>query len=867
MFDKILIANRGEIACRVARTARRMGIRTVAVYSDADAQRAARRGVRRGVSARPAAAARELSRRRRDHRHREEDRRAGDPSRLRLPVRERALRGGVRAGRHRVHRPAADGDRGDGLQVGGEADHGRREGPARSRLPRRRPGSRRCSRAKPPRSAIPVLIKATAGGGGKGMKIVERARRIRRRARLGAARGAVVVRRRPRAAREIPDRAAPHRDPGVRRHARQRRVPVRARLLGPAPPPEGAGGGARAGHEARAAPRDGRGGGRGGEGDRLRRRRHGRVHRRRHVRPRRHVLLHGDEHAAAGRASGHRDDHRAATWSNGSCASRPASRCRKRQDELAIDGHAIEARIYAEDPERGFLPSIGRLVHLALPPTGAEVRVDTGVRAGDEITPYYDPMIAKLIVHGEDRAAALRRLAEALAAYEIVGVATNVAFLAARRRARGVRDRPGRHRPHRPPPRGAVPAATAACPTTRLPPPRSPRSRPSSSRAARRRSGRAIPTRRGTPSTRGGRAAMGTRSRLRSPMARTGARVSVRGDGTPWRLALPSGEIAATFAASGRRLDIVTGGAEFHATVVPHGEERHVFCRGAHRKLVLVDPLAHAGEEEAHGGHLTAPMSGTVVAVLVKAGDKVARGAPLVILEAMKMEHTIAAPAAGVVAAVNYRAGDRVSEGADLVDHRRPVGRPSAMHVVVTLSAAEAQPWMDLFRDALPPGARVLRREPGQPVRDPEPPADYVVLAEPCRVVFDAQPSPKAMFTAAPASAIFCGCPPCHATCRWSASRTREWRGRCPATCSPRRCGSRSGWTRTQGSSARRAGSSSGNGHRPPSAPACSASASLAARSHARWSARASRCAAMRRRTGASMASNASPAATASALS
>ena len=101
----------------------------------------------------------------------------------------------------------------------------------------------------------------------------------------------------------------------------------------------------------------------------------------------------------------------------------------KRQDELTLRGHAIEARIYAEDPDRGFLPSIGTLAHLRAPVEGPAVRVDTGVRAGDTITPYYDPMIAKLIVHGEDRSAALRRLVEALAEYEIVGVATNVAFL------------------------------------------------------------------------------------------------------------------------------------------------------------------------------------------------------------------------------------------------------------------------------------------------------------------------------------------------------------------------------------------------------------------------------------------------------
>ena len=175
MFDKILIANRGEIACRVARTARRMGIRTVAVYSDADAD------------ALHVAAC-------------DEAYRLGPP-----PPRESYLDGeaiiaiakrtgaqaihpgygflsenegfaaALRARGPRVHRPAAGGDRGDGLEVGGQEHHGQGRRAARARLPRRRPGRRRCSRARRRRSAIPVLIKATAGGGGKGMKIVERA--------------------------------------------------------------------------------------------------------------------------------------------------------------------------------------------------------------------------------------------------------------------------------------------------------------------------------------------------------------------------------------------------------------------------------------------------------------------------------------------------------------------------------------------------------------------------------------------------------------------------------------------------------------------------------------------------------------------
>ena len=97
--------------------------------------------------------------------------------------------------------------------------------------------------------------------------------------------------------------------------------------------------------------------------------------------------------------------------------------------ELAIAGHAIEARIYAEDPARDFLPSIGKLEHLVAPEASATVRVDTGVRAGDEITPFYDPMIAKLIVHGDTRGEAIARMRAALAQYQIVGVRTNVEFL------------------------------------------------------------------------------------------------------------------------------------------------------------------------------------------------------------------------------------------------------------------------------------------------------------------------------------------------------------------------------------------------------------------------------------------------------
>ena len=341
-----------------------------------------------------------------------------------------------------------------------------------------------------------------------------------------------------------------------------------------------------------------------------------------------------------------------------------------RQDALSISGHAIEARIYAEDPERGFLPSIGRITHMRPPPAAPGVRIDTGVRAGDEISSYYDPMIAKLVAHAGDRPAAVRKLAVALASFQVVGVTTNIAFLgrilAQGAFASGEVDTGliARHEDALFPPPVPVPATvlTAAAVAEAL----------------------AIADR---PS----RAAPGDAADPYSPWRRTdawwlnsqrhalrfefddGTRshvVSVRRSADAWLVTLPTGEIqsAVVVRRSDGTMALKLGDGEFEATVVPHGEERHVFAACGHSRLRLVDRLAHAGEEETPEGHLRAPMSGTVVAVMVAAGARVAKGAGLIVLEAMKMEHTIIAPGPGVIAAVHFGVGDRVLEGADLVD-------------------------------------------------------------------------------------------------------------------------------------------------------------------------------------------------------
>jgi 3-methylcrotonyl-CoA carboxylase alpha subunit len=339
----------------------------------------------------------------------------------------------------------------------------------------------------------------------------------------------------------------------------------------------------------------------------------------------------------------------------------------RRQDEVAIAGHAIEARIYAEDPDRGFLPSTGRIAYLGSPPPSKHVRIDSGVRGGDEISRFYDPMLAKLVASGADRPEALRRLADALAQYRVVGVTTNVAFLQrliahpAFADARLDTGLIARHQsdlfPPVTPPSATTLAVAALAEISRL-------------------RGAAAAAAASSPDPYGPWHAIegwwlnsdDHPIRLTYAFDDDEYEVDVRAAGGAWMAAVLGKSMSASVTAAGESLAVVIDGVHMAAQVVAVGDERHVFCGGEEHRLRLVDPLAHAGEEPRQGGHLTAPMSGAIVAVLVKAGDTVARGAPLLILEAMKMEHTIVAPTAGIVSAIHYRQGDQVPEGADLID-------------------------------------------------------------------------------------------------------------------------------------------------------------------------------------------------------
>ena len=338
-----------------------------------------------------------------------------------------------------------------------------------------------------------------------------------------------------------------------------------------------------------------------------------------------------------------------------------------RQDQLTRRGHAFEARLYAEDPQRDFLPAIGKLVRLRPPAESDHVRVDTGVREGDSVTMYYDPMIAKLIVWDEDRDSALRRLRVALAEYEVVGVTTNVGFLGAiagHPAFKAVEIDTGfieRHRADLLPPPAPVPdrALAAAALSVLL------KRREEAQAALRARSDRYSPW----LLANGWRLNEENHYDLRLMDGDTAREVTLHFRADGYEVAVDGGKpmpVTGVSLADGL-LTATLGGMRTRATVVQQGLDITVLIDGAVSRLTLDDPSARAAEQEGGSGRLTAPMPGTVVRVLVEAGQSVEAGAPLMLLEAMKMEHTIKAPAAGTVSAVNFAAGDQVSEGVDLL--------------------------------------------------------------------------------------------------------------------------------------------------------------------------------------------------------
>jgi 3-methylcrotonyl-CoA carboxylase alpha subunit len=340
------------------------------------------------------------------------------------------------------------------------------------------------------------------------------------------------------------------------------------------------------------------------------------------------------------------------------------------QKDLKIEGHAIEARLYAEDPDRGFLPQTGRLAHLRFPPTSRDVRVDTGVEAGASITPHYDPMIAKLIVHAADRPAALARLQDALARVEIVGLGTNVAFLervvrspafAAADLDTGLIER-CRAELFAPPAPASDELLAAAALAELL----------EEADAAEARARASGDPHSPWDSVDGWRLNQGSHHRFVFLERERRHEVTVHFGPLGQRLRVGGRDYAlAGERIEGERLRVRLEEHTFEARAVHVGPEWHIASAGARAALTLAEELP-AGDDERAPGSLAAPMPGKVIALLVEPGDRVAKGAPLLVLEAMKMEHTISAPAEGVVKALHFAVGEQVPEGAELLTLEAP---------------------------------------------------------------------------------------------------------------------------------------------------------------------------------------------------
>ncbi len=658
MFTKILIANRGEIACRVASTARRLGIRTVAVYSDADAHarhvqlcdEAVHIG---GASPRESylcadrilAAAQATGAQ------------AVHPGYGFLSENEAFAQACVDAGIAFIGPPpsaiAAMGSKSAAKALMAQAQvplvpgyHGNNQDPA-------------FLQAQADEIGYPVLIKASAGGGGKGMRLVQQSvdfaaalASCQREAQASFGDAHVLIERyvtRPRHI-EIQVFGDYH---GHYVHLGERDCSVQRRhqkVLEEAPAPG--------------------------------------------MTPERRAQM-GDAAIAAARSVGYvgagtveficEQDGRfyfmemntrlqvehpvteaitgqdLVEWQLRVAAGEPLPLT---QDQITFTGHAIEARICAENPAQQFLPATGTLQVLRTPACStfsvAPVRIDSGVREGDAITPHYDSMIAKLIVHGESRAAALARLDTALSELHIIGLSHNVSFL---RRV----------------------AATASFAQADLDTALIEREHSALFEA---------------PGLRIEHAVAGALLRLqadeqhhahRDPWSRTdhwrlhgdarrlvklhidgqtlAVTLDIQRDGS-WQLSWDAVTVCVRPLSrtdrGGEQFEADVQGQRLRLSVYRHGDELDVFTPQAHARVQHVDPLRQV-DERASGGRLTALMPGKVVAMLVSEGQQVKQGDALAVTEAMKMEHTLTAPHDGVVSAILCAVGDQLAEGVELL--------------------------------------------------------------------------------------------------------------------------------------------------------------------------------------------------------
>ena len=646
MFRSLLVANRGEIACRIFRTARRMGLVTIAVYSEADAQAQHVRQADRAVCIGPPPAA---------------------ESYLRIDALiEAALTSGAEAvhpgyGFLSENAELAEACAGAGLRfVGPSAGAIRVMG---SKIEAKRlvaaagtpvvPGYQEDDQSDAVLSdaaaeiGFPLLIKASAGGGGKGMRLVKESAEFpsalagaRREARAAFGDDRVLLERYLTSPKHLEVQILADRS-GHTLHLFERDCSVQRRhqkVIEEAPAPG--------------------------------------------VSPELRTLL-GEAAVQAAKAIGYEGAGTIEFIAQGDAfyfmemntrlqVEHPVTeavtgldlvewqlriaageKLALHQDEVPLQGHAIEARVYAENPRRRFLPSTGRLAHVFFP---SDVRVDSGVVTGDLVSVHYDPMLAKVIVHGESRADALTALDRALASSELAGVEHNMGFL---RRVLGHEEfRSGAYTTHLVDDAGdqLLPVADPAAAICAL---------------------LALVRRQ----VQGGRWALCDGFRVNQPggfsqiLVRDRQPLDLRLFGERAFLGEEEYQLADIRCSADRvadraadRVAFRLDGRRVSALVKLTPEAVYVMSGGSTEKFLL--PEIDVGELASAAGageRIVSPMPGQVISVLVAVGDSVEAGQQLLVVEAMKMEHGVSAPRAGTVARISCAVGDRVEDGVELV--------------------------------------------------------------------------------------------------------------------------------------------------------------------------------------------------------
>ncbi len=328
------------------------------------------------------------------------------------------------------------------------------------------------------------------------------------------------------------------------------------------------------------------------------------------------------------------------------------------QDQIRLNGHAIEARVYAENPNKNFMPSVGKIRTWRLPDETGGLRIDAGYRGGDTVSPYYDAMLAKVIAWSPTREGAIDRLNRGLEETDVRGIVTNIPFLAALVTHADVRankidtgfiERELKALTGEPSAPGDLELAAAVA-------------------AILNEEATAAKAEAHSPWHTFGWMPVGRRTRVFAFRSGGEHNVTLRYGSGPATLAIGKREIAFSWSAAGDGVDVTIDGIKSRMSAVIEGHEIYLRTRNGRFELHWVDPFGGETEEQTGDDRIVAPLPGTVVAVLAEEGAKLEKGAPILTLEVMKMEQTLRAPFAGTLKAIKCKVGDIVQEGVELAE-------------------------------------------------------------------------------------------------------------------------------------------------------------------------------------------------------